>query len=79
VTLYTLPYCPDCRAVRNELESHGVVFHEINVAQVPGAVQEMLSLNGGKRSAPTIRIGDHVLIDPDSQTLNNTLFRLGVL
>ena len=57
ITLYTLPYCPDCRAVRNHLRSRGVPYDEIDVAVTPGAVQAMVDLADGKRSTPTLQVG----------------------
>jgi len=64
VTLYTLPYCPDCRDIRRYLTERAVPFTEVNLVRTPGAVIEMLKLNGGRRSAPTVQIGHQVLVDP---------------
>jgi mycoredoxin len=64
VILYTLPYCPDCRDMRRFLTERGVYFQEVDLARTPGAVDAMLKVNGGKRSAPTVCIGKRVLVDP---------------
>jgi mycoredoxin len=79
VTLFTLPYCPDCRDLRRHLTGHSVPFTEIDVVNQRGAVEEMLRLNGGKRSAPTVRIGKDVLVDPDLKTLDAALLAAGLL
>lgn len=79
VTLYTLPYCPDCRALKQQLEGHGIAYHEVNVAEVAGAVQTMLTLTGGKRSAPTVQIGSQVLIDPEPAALDALLRTVGLI
>ncbi|HMA32964.1 MAG TPA: glutaredoxin family protein [Chloroflexia bacterium] len=73
VTLYTLPYCPDCRDMRRHLTERNVVFQEIDLARTPGAVVDMLKLNGGRRSTPTIRIGAQVLVDPELAQLDAAL------
>jgi mycoredoxin len=62
--LYTLPYCPDCRDLRRLLNERHVTFTEVDLAGTPGAVESMLKINGGRRSAPTVRIGAQVLVDP---------------
>jgi glutaredoxin len=77
VVLYTLPYCPDCRAVRETLQARSVPYQEIDVARTPGAVEQMLRLSAGKRSAPTLTIGNRVLVDPDSTTLIAALREAG--
>jgi mycoredoxin len=64
VVLYTLPYCPDCRDLRRLLNERHVTFTEVDLARTPGAVESMLKINGGRRSAPTVRIGAQVLVDP---------------
>jgi glutaredoxin len=79
VTVYTLPYCPDCRAVKELLDSRSISYQEINVSQMPGAVGQMLALNEGKRSAPTVRVGEQVLVDPDAMTLVNALRAAGLM
>jgi mycoredoxin len=69
VVLYTLPYCPDCRDVRRYLTEHGVPFTEVDLARTPGAVEDMLRINGNRRSAPTVQIRGKVLVDPDLERL----------
>lgn len=73
VVLYTLPYCPDCRDLRNFLNARHVPFKEVDLANSPGAVVDMLKLNGGRRSAPTVRIGQQVFVDPEHAHLEKAL------
>ena len=73
VVLYSLPYCPDCRDIRRFLTERDVPFQEIDLAQSPGAVMDMLKANGGRRSAPTVRIGSQVLVDPQQAELEAAL------
>lgn len=79
VIVYTLPYCPDCRALKQMLDTRGVRYQEINLAATPGAVDRMLRLSDGKRSAPTVQIGKQVLVDPDLDSLVASLHRSGLL
>jgi mycoredoxin len=73
VVLYTLPYCPDCRDLRRLLNARQVRFTEVDLARTPGAVESMLKINGGRRSAPTVRIGTHVLVDPAAGEIDAAL------
>jgi mycoredoxin len=79
VIVYTLPYCPDCRAVKALLDTRGVRYYEIDLAAMPGAVDQMLRLSDGKRSAPTVQIGQQVLVDPAPDALVDSLRRSGLL
>ncbi len=79
VIVYTLPYCPDCRAIKQLLDSRGVRYQEINLAASPGAVDRMLRLSDGKRSAPTVQIGKQVLVDPVPDDLVALLHKSGLL
>jgi len=73
VLLYTLPYCPDCRDLRRLLTERHVTFTEVDLARTPGAVESMLKINGGRRSAPTVRIGAQVLVDPGAAEVDAVL------
>ncbi len=73
VVLYTLPYCPDCRDLRRLLNERQVSFTEVDLARTPGAVESMLKINGGRRSAPTVRIGTQVLVDPAAGEIDAVL------
>lgn len=54
VTIYTKPGCPYCAATKTDFQSRGVPFKEVNVQADQNALQEMLKINGGRRSVPTI-------------------------
>ncbi len=77
VTLFTLPYCPDCRDLRRYLTEQAVPFTDVDVATALGGVDEMLRVNGGRRSAPTVRIGSQALVDPDRAVLTSALRAAG--
>ena len=54
VTIYTKVGCPYCAAAMADFRKRGVQFKEVNVPGTPGALDEMMKLNGGKRRVPTI-------------------------
>lgn len=56
LTVYTVPNCLDCAAVKNLLADAGVPFREVDVSVVPGA-REALELLSGLRSMPQVYIG----------------------
>ncbi len=59
VLLYTSPGCPDCMAVKQFLQNHGIVYDERDVT-APGVADEAKS-RYGVRVAPITVIGKEVL------------------
>ena len=55
VQVYTAAWCRDCRAAKQFLDSHGIVYTEINVDVDPGASDEVLR-HVGKRAIPQLVI-----------------------
>jgi len=51
ITLYSAPWCRDCREAKRFLESHRIVYTEIDIEITPGAAEELLR-NVGKRAIP---------------------------
>ena len=64
VLLYTTTGCPHCAAKRHELAARGVPWREINVADRPQAVVELLKLTGGRRIVPVVVDGARIDIAP---------------
>jgi mycoredoxin len=62
VQVYTAAWCRDCRAAKQFLDSHGIVYTEINVDVDPGASDEVLR-HVGKRAIPQLVI-DGVWFQP---------------
>ncbi|MDV6374319.1 glutaredoxin family protein [Deinococcus arenicola] len=58
IKMYTTTWCPDCTATKRALTSKGVAFEEINIEQDPEAAEYVMSVNGGRRSVPTLVSGD---------------------
>lgn len=56
-TVYTVPNCADCEAVKLLLNRQGLTFTEKNVRGNPEALAEMQARSGGVRIAPVTMIG----------------------
>jgi mycoredoxin len=52
--VYTTGWCGDCRAAKSALDARGIAFREIDLDREPGAAAHVESLNGGRRSVPTL-------------------------
>ncbi len=59
ITVYTVPNCADCEAVKRLLNSQGAAFTEKNVREDPSALAEMQA-KANVRIAPVTVIGDQV-------------------
>ena len=49
--VYSAPWCGDCREAKRFLAKHNIAYKEINIEEVPGAAQEVISRTG-KRAIP---------------------------
>ena len=58
ITIYTGPVCNYCDAAKRLLKRNNVPFSEINIAEVEGALDEMLKKANGKRTIPQIFFDD---------------------
>lgn len=52
--VYTTQFCGDCVATKRALRERGIDFTEIGLEDDAGAVALVQSLNGGRRSVPTL-------------------------
>lgn len=68
VTLYTLAGCPHSDALRERLRERGCAFTEINVADRPECVPELVKLTRRRRIVPVLVDGVRVEIAPDGGT-----------
>lgn len=51
LTVYTAPWCRDCREAKRFLAEHKIPYAEIDIEQVPGAAETVLE-NVGKKAIP---------------------------
>ena len=59
ITIYTGPFCNYCDAAKRLLKRNNAVFKEINIAEVNGAMDEMIKKANGKRTIPQIFFDDN--------------------
>ena len=62
VVLYTHPDCSFSDALKDELDSEGTAYEEINLALRPEAWTDLEALTGGERITPVLVQGDDVSI-----------------
>ncbi|MFC4452250.1 glutaredoxin family protein [Deinococcus sonorensis] len=58
IRMYSTSWCPDCRAAKMALDKKGIAYQEINIEEQPDAAEYVMSVNGGRRSVPTLQYGD---------------------
>ena len=74
IMMYSTTWCGDCRRSKMWLEAQGVPFEEINIDESPEAAREVMRLNRGYRSVPTIVIeGGPTLVEPSNRQLAEAL------
>ncbi|MEA2682163.1 MAG: mycoredoxin [Chloroflexota bacterium] len=70
ILVYSTPWCADCHLAKRVLAEAGIEYDEIDIDSVPGAAEEVLKLNHGMRSVPTIIFPDgSVLVEPSRREL----------
>jgi glutaredoxin len=51
LTVYSAPWCTDCRVAKRWLAKHKIAYTEINIEEIPGAAAEVIQ-HVGKRAIP---------------------------
>jgi glutaredoxin len=51
LTVYTAPWCRDCREAKRFLTTHNIPYNEVDIEKTPGAADLVLT-NVGKRAIP---------------------------
>jgi glutaredoxin len=51
LTVYSAPWCRDCREAKRFLDKHNIPYSEINIDSTPGAAYAV-EANTGKRAIP---------------------------
>jgi glutaredoxin len=57
LTIYSAPWCPDCRRAKTFLKERGVEFREVNIEEDPVAENLVIKANNGRRKIPTLEMG----------------------
>jgi mycoredoxin len=72
--MYSTTWCGDCRRSKSWLDAQGVPYEEINIDESPEAAREVMRLNRGYRSVPTIVIENGpTLVEPSNRELAEAL------
>lgn len=81
IKMYTTTWCPDCHIAKRALTAKGLEFEEINIEQDEQAAGYVMSVNGGRRSVPTLVSGEvaHSLSGFSPQKLDQFLEAAGLL
>ena len=64
LTMYTTTWCAFCRRLKNQLAAEGIEMAEVNIEELPGAAEYVMSVNGGNQTVPTV-------VFPDGSTMTN--------
>ncbi len=74
LVVYGTPWCPDCRRSKQFLGEHRVPYDYIDIDQDPAAQAEVMRINRGNRSVPTIVFPDgSSLTEPSNEELAKKL------
>jgi mycoredoxin len=77
ILIYTTSWCGDCRRAKKVFATLGVPYTEVNIDTEPAAAHQVMALNGGMRSVPTILFADgSMLVEPSSRELEVKLASL---
>lgn len=72
--VYGTPWCPDCRRSKQFLGEHRVPYDYVDIDQDPAAQAEVMRINHGNRSVPTIVFPDgSALTEPSNEVLAQKL------
>ena len=58
ITMFTTTWCGYCTRLKAQLVKAGIDYTEINVEEVEGTSELVMSLNNGNRTVPTILFPD---------------------
>lgn len=58
ITMFTTTWCGYCTRLKTQLKSAGIGYSEVNIEEVDGTADLVMSLNGGNQTVPTILFPD---------------------
>ncbi|TFC51272.1 mycoredoxin [Cryobacterium sp. TMT1-21] len=58
ITMFTTTWCGYCSRLKSQLDKVGIGYTEVNVEEVEGTSELVMSLNNGNRTVPTILFPD---------------------
>ena len=74
IIVYGTEWCWDCRRSRRFLDDQKISYQWINIDKDPQAEREVIRINAGNRSVPTIIFPDGtILVEPSNVQLKEKL------
>ena len=58
ITMFTTNWCGYCNRLKSQLTKAGIGYNEINIEEVDGTAELVMSLNGGNQTVPTVLFPD---------------------
>lgn len=58
ITMYTTPWCGFCKRLKSQLGREGVEVAEVDIEQEPEAAEQVMRINGGNQTVPTLVFAD---------------------
>jgi mycoredoxin len=58
ITMFTTTWCGYCSRLKTQLDKAGIGYTEVNVEEVDGTSELVMSLNNGNRTVPTVLFPD---------------------
>ena len=70
ITMYSTSWCSDCKLAKRVFNELNISYTEIDIEQDPAARDEVMRLNNGGQSVPTIVFPDgSILVEPSAAIL----------
>jgi mycoredoxin len=54
ITMFTTSWCGYCSRLKSQLDRAGIGYTEVNIEEVDGTAELVMSLNGGNQTVPTV-------------------------
>lgn len=58
ITMFTTTWCGYCSRLKSQLEKAGIGYTEVNIEEVSGTPELVMSLNDGNQTVPTVLFPD---------------------
>ena len=74
IKFYGATWCPDCRRSKQFLDEHKAQYDYINLEEDADAAEEVVKINNGYQSIPTIVFPNgKVLVEPSNEELKKAM------
>jgi glutaredoxin len=73
IVMYCSKWCPDCYGARKWLEKRELEYTEVDIYEVPGALEQVREWGNGKLITPTFDIEGKIILDFDEEQLEREL------